>query len=79
MIKKENLLAKLKELIETEKVLVPLLNRHISSALFFSGLDKKEQEDLKERFQSMVITQTQHIEALGRIKEDVEKGKSDVY
>lgn len=79
MIKKDSLLSQLKDLIETEKMLVPLLNRHISSALFFSGMNAIEQEKIKERFQSMVLTQAQHIEALSRISEDVEKGKADVY
>lgn len=79
MIKKELLLTQLKSLIETEKMLVPLLNRHISSALFFSGIDSAQQDNIKKRFQSMVITQTSHIEALNKIKEDVEKGRTDVY
>ncbi|MDD3087315.1 MAG: hypothetical protein PHP89_01985 [Candidatus Omnitrophica bacterium] len=79
MIKKALLLSQLKDLIENEKMLVPLLNRHISSALFFSGIDTKEQEKIKERFQAMVLTQTQHVEALLRIKEDVEGGSGDVY
>lgn len=79
MIKKDLLLSKLKDLIENEKMLLPLLNRHISSALFFSGIDTKEQEKIKERLQSMVLIQTQHVEALIKIKEDVEKGSKDVY
>ncbi len=79
MIKKVLLLSKLKDLIENEKMLLPLLNRHISSALFFSGIDIKEQEKIKERLHSMVLIQTQHVEALIKIKEDVEKGSRDVY
>jgi len=79
MIKREELLLQLQSLIEQEKMLIPLLNRHISSALSFSGIDPLSQSKLKERLQSMVITHAQHLKSLSRIEEDVEGGSRSVY
>ena len=79
MIKKEELLLNLQSLIEQEKMLIPLLNRHISSALSFSGAAPLSQGKLKNRLQSMVITHTQHLESLAKIKEDVERDNRSVY
>lgn len=79
MIEKKELLLQLQSLIEKEKMLIPLLNRHISSALSFSGIDSLSQSQLKDKLQSMVITHAQHLELLGRIQEDVERNSRIVY
>lgn len=79
MIKKDKLLRHVGLLIDSEKRLIPLLNRHISSSLFFSGLDKRDSDAIIERFQNIVLTHTKHIETLNGIREEVSKGKSDVY
>ena len=42
MIKKANLLGKIDVLLDLDKGIVPLLNKHISSSLFFSVLKESE-------------------------------------
>ena len=79
MIKKEKLAGKMDELIALEKRLIPLLNKHISSSLFFSNLKKSDRDKILAHFQDSVTTQTKHIETLANTKEDVLKGKANVY
>lgn len=79
MIQKDRLVHKIDAIIDSKKRLIPLLNKHISSSLFFSGLKPEERNAVIERFQNIVITQTKHMETLKEIKDEVAKGKSDVY
>ena len=79
MIRKSSLLSSLSDLAEIEKMLIPILNRHVSSVLFLSGLDEVGREQIKEQLQNIVITQTKHVESLNKIKAEVEKAGSDVY
>ena len=79
MMKKDRLICQIGAIIDSKKRLIPLLNKHISSSLFFSGLKPEERNTIIERFQNIVITQTKHMEILKGIKDEAEKGKSDVY
>ena len=79
MMKKDRLICQIGAIIDSKKRLIPLLNKHISSSLFFSGLKPEERNTIIERFQNIVITQTKHMEILKGIKDEVVKGKSDVY
>ena len=79
MIKRDKLTRQIDAIIDSKKRLIPLLNKHISSSLFFSGLKSEERNVIIERFQNIVITQTKHLEILRGIKDEVAKGKSNVY
>ena len=79
MIKKDKLSNQIEKLIDLEKGLIPLLNKHVSASLFFSNLKKNDREEIVEYFQNVVIAKTKHIEILNRIKGDIMKGKRDVY
>ena len=79
MIKKDKLLSAVNSLIDMEKRLIPLLSRHIASSLFLSGLDKKAQGEIVERFQKAAVTGTKHVELLEGIKDEVTRGTADVY
>lgn len=79
MIKKEQLIKSIDRLAEQENSLVPLLNRHVSSTLSFSGLDEKDHQEILDYFQNMVIKQQEHIDVLNGIKKDVLEGAADVY
>jgi hypothetical protein len=79
MIKKDNLLKKLESLAALEKSKNPLLNRHISSSLFFSELKPEERKSILGRFQEISIAQAKHLEIISQIKEEISKGKKDVY
>lgn len=79
MIKKEKILQQIEELLNLEKRLIPLLNKHVSSTLPFSQINKNEQGKIIEQFQQFAVTKTRHLEVLGTIKQEIEKGKKDVY
>ena len=79
MIQKDRLVHQIDAIIDSKKRLIPLLNKHISSSLFFSGLKSEERNAIIERFQNIVITQTKHLEILRGIKDEAAKGKSNVY
>ncbi len=74
MIKKDKLLDRLNELMNLEKSLIPLLNRHISSSLFLSDLKEEDRKRIVEYFQSMAIRQTKHVEMLDELKDEVAGG-----
>ena len=79
MIKKDKLLKQIDAVTDLEKRLIPLFNKHISTSLFFSGLGEKERDSIKEQFQKIAISKTKHLEVLAGIKNEVTKGKNDVY
>ena len=79
MIKKDNLLRQINELITLEKSLVPLLNKHISASLLFSNLKEDERKELVATFQKLVIAKTRHIEILNGVRDEVTRGTKDVY
>ncbi len=79
MIRKDKLLDQISALISQEKGLVPLLNRHISSALFFSRLKDSDRDTMIQHFQDMVVMKTGHIEILNGIKDQLTRSDNDVY
>ena len=79
MIKKDKLLKQIDDLISLEKSIVPLLNKHVSTSLFFSNLKKNEREEVIAYFQNLVIAKTRHIEILNMIKTGIGGSKKDVY
>ncbi len=79
MIKKDKLLSQINELINLEKSLIPLLNKHMSTSLFFSNLKEDEREKIIEHFQNLVIAKTKHIEILNGVKDEIARRERDVY
>ena len=79
MIKKERLIQQIESLIGLEKSAIPMLNRHISSALFFSELQSKERNMILENLQKMSIARSKHLEVLVQLKEDILNSKSHVF
>ncbi len=79
MIKKDKLLKQIDELMNLEKSLIPLLNKHVSTSLFFSNLKKDEREEIVGYFQNQVIAKTKHVEILNGIKSEVARREKDVY
>jgi len=79
MIKKDKLLNRMDKLINLEKSLIPLLNKHISSSLSFSNLKVDERKEIVEYFQNLVIAKTKHIEILNGVKTEVSRRERDVY
>jgi len=79
MIKKDKLLNRTDKLMNLEKSLIPLLNKHISSSLSFSNLKVDERKEIVEYFQNLVIAKTKHIEILNGVKTEVSRRERDVY
>ena len=79
MIKKEKLVHGVNSVMDIQKQLVPLLNKHVSASVFFSGLPDKDKEKIIQRFQSMAIMHTKHMDTLKSIKEEIIKGGGNVY
>ncbi len=79
MIRTEELLKQLELLVTLVKKAAPLLNKHISSSLFFSELTDDERNEIIERFQDISVAQAKHIEILDQIRNEALKGKKDVY
>jgi len=79
MIKKDKLLKQVEELVGLEQSLVPLLNEHLSAAMFFSNLKKDDRENIVEYFQKLVVARTKHIEILNGIKAEIVRRQRDVY
>lgn len=78
MISKDALLKKIDEALDLEKRLIPLLNKHISSSLFASGMDKAECDSITERFKDMALTAAKHVELLNGVRDEASRGKRDV-
>jgi abortive infection bacteriophage resistance protein len=79
MIKKEKLLRGIDSVMDIQKQLVPLLNKHVSASVFFSGLPGKDKEKIAQRFQEMAVIHTKHMDTLKSIKEEIIKGGDRVY
>jgi hypothetical protein len=79
MIKKEKLLHGIDSAMDIQKQLVPLLNKHVSTSILFSGLSEKNREEISKNFQEMAVKHTKHMDILKSIKEEVMKGSSNVY
>ncbi|MBL7130854.1 MAG: hypothetical protein ISS45_05590 [Candidatus Omnitrophica bacterium] len=79
MIKKDKLLKQVEELVKLEQSLIPLLNKHLSAAMFFSNLKKDDRENIVEYFQKLVIAKTKHVEILNGVKAEITRRERDVY
>ncbi len=78
MIGKEKLLKKIHEVIESKNSLTPLLDRHISASLGFSGMDPDAVHAIREKCQNWMLLQLKHVEILKEMVEELGKRKSDV-
>lgn len=79
MIKKDKFIKEIETLLNLQKSVVPLLNRHVSSSLFFSELKEEERSSMLVNFQRIAVKQAKHLEILNNIKEEALTKKTDVY
>lgn len=79
MIAKEKLLQKIHEVIETKNSVAPLLERHISASLTFSGLDPGAVQTIREKCQAWMVLQHKHVEVLKEMVEDLQKRRDNVF
>ena len=79
MITKDDLIASLRENLNTEERAVPIYTKHISSTLFFSGLDKRIQEKIKNTLLTLKRESERHEQIFRALIEKVQKSPKDVY
>lgn len=79
MIRKNNLLNKLNQLLELERRLVPLLDKHLSTSLGFSQLSKDEHDLSLDFLKNRVNLQKKHIQLIEGIKKEIEDSGQNVY
>jgi hypothetical protein len=79
MIKRERLLKQLNRLLDMEKSLVPLLNKHVSSSLTFSDLSEADQSAFAARLQDMARIHERHVEELTIMRDRAAGSDIDVY
>jgi len=79
MIKREHLIKQLNKLLDMEKSLVPLFNKHVSSSLAFSGLSDADQAVFTTRLQEMARIHERHVEALAIMRDRTAGSDIDVY
>jgi hypothetical protein len=77
-MKVEIFLKEIKTLTQLEKSIIPLVNRHISSSLFFSDMKPAERSVVLTTFQNMAVIQSKHVEILEVIAQAVAKKDKDV-
>ena len=79
MIAKKKLLQKIHEVIEIKNGAIPLLDKHISASLSFSGLDPVMVQNIREKFQAWMILQHKHVEILKEMAGDIQERHEDVF
>ncbi len=71
----EEILKKIDAAILTEEKAIPIYTKHIGNTLFWSGLGKKTQEDIKKTFIELKEDSGRHVKQLQSIKEMI-KGQT---
>jgi rubrerythrin len=79
MIKKEDLLASLKESLNTEERAIPIYTRHLNSTLFLSGFSKDLQEKIKNTLLTLKSESQRHEQIFKALIERLERSQKDVY
>lgn len=62
-----------------EKNLVPLLNKHVSSSISFSGLSESDQKMFTSKLQEMARIHERHVEELTIITKRATESDMDVF
>ncbi len=79
MIPKSDFIKKIDTVLKLKENLIPLVSRHIPSALSFSSLKPADKSAILEKFQAMATKQADHIETLVRIRDEISKGEKNAY
>ena len=79
MIGKDKLTARLNKILMIKNNLVPLLDKHVASSLFFSDMDKAKREKILEGLRRAVKKQVKHVEIMNSILKAIAGVRRDVY
>ncbi len=79
MIKKEELLKVLNEAVMTEERIVPIYDKHLRSAIFWTGIDNDKAETVRRCLQIMIDDSKKHFEITKSLLERIKKEKRDAF
>ena len=79
MIKKEELLSKLKEVYYAEEVGVLIYTKHLKSAIFWTGIDKDKMNKAKELLEDLAKGSIAHKPVVEKMIKYVKESDKDAF
>ncbi len=79
MIKKEELLRILKDAMISEEKAIPILTRHLRSAVFWTGMDKEKTEKVKSVLRQLAEESEGHKRVMETLINRITKEKRDAF
>jgi len=79
MIKKEELLKVLNEAVMTEERIVPIYDKHLRSAIFWTGIDEDKSQTVRNYLQTMIDDSKKHFEITKSLLERIKKEKRNAF
>jgi len=79
MVDKKELITILKDCLNSEEASVPIYNKHINSALFFSGFKPEIQDRIKEILSLLAKGSEAHKFFYNNLLKEIRDSKRDVY
>jgi len=79
MITKEELLKVLNEAVMTEERVVPIYDKHLRSAIFWTGIDKDKAQIVRRCLEIMIDDSKTHFEITKSLLERIKKEKRNAF
>ena len=79
MINKQQLIKVLEEGLKVEESVIPLYSKHISNALFLSGLEKEKEAGIREILNKLRSDSLRHKGLFEDLLNKVRESNKDVY
>lgn len=79
MIKKEELLKVLNEAVMTEERIVPIYDKHLRSAIFWTGIDEDKAQTVRNCLKIMIDDSKKHFEITKSLLEKIKKEKRNAF
>jgi len=79
MIEKIELLSILREAMISEEKLIPILNRHLSSAVVWTGVDKEKTEGAQRVLKQLAMESEGHRKINEKLINKIEKEDRDAF
>lgn len=78
-VSKKELLKMFDDALEIEELSIPIINKHLRTALFWSGLSKEETEELRTYLLVLAGESGKHSKFMNSMKKKVQESKKDVF
>ena len=79
MIKKEELLKILNEAVMTEERVIPIYDKHLRSAIFWTGIDEDKAQTVRDCLKTMINDSKKHFEITKSLLERIKKEKRNAF